>query len=160
MVTFATIWCGSGRRSNTTLLPFFVRNQSRYQRAWRLCCSEIGSFCGQHLVMSDWWGVRGFGRAFCCGRDGLLLRWDPCWSRPAWLLVMQTLGAPDLVRVLLWGFLQASIPCSTAPLAGAATWFGAGGEVGASDRMVAKNLSFRGRVLRCPHNDPSGTKDP
>ena len=39
---------------------------------------------------------------------------------PAWLLVRRTLGAPDLVRVLLWGFLRALLPCSMSPLAGAA----------------------------------------
>ena len=39
---------------------------------------------------------------------------------PAWLLVTRTLGAPDLVRMPLRGFLRASIPCSTSPLAGAA----------------------------------------
>ena len=79
---------------------------------------------------------------------------------PAWLLVMQMLGAPDLVRVPLRGFLRASIPCSMAPLAGASAWLGARGEVGASDGMVAKVLSFLGRVLRCPQNDPLGTKEP
>ena len=71
---------------------------------------------------------------------------------PAWLLVTRTLGAPDLVRMPLRGFLQASIPCSTYPLAGAAAWLGAGGEVGASDGMVATALSFVGRVFCCPWN--------
>ena len=56
----------------------------------------------------------------------------------AWILVMRMLVAPDLVQVLLRGFLRASITCSTAPLAGAAAWLGAGEEVGASDGMVAK----------------------
>ena len=79
---------------------------------------------------------------------------------PSWLLVMWTLGAPDRVWVPLQSFLQASIPCSTAPLAGAAAWLSAGGEVGVSDGMVAKALSFVGRVLRRPRNDPSGKKEP
>ena len=79
---------------------------------------------------------------------------------PAWHLMMRMLGVPDLVRVPLWGFLRALIPCSTAPLAGADAWLGAGGEVGAPDRMVAKVLSFVGRVLRLPWNDLSGTKEP
>ena len=43
----------------------------------------------------------------------------------AWILVTRTLGAPDLIRMPLWGFLQASIPCSTSPLVGAAAWLGA-----------------------------------
>ena len=71
---------------------------------------------------------------------------------PAWLLVMRTLGARDLVRVPLWGLLRASIPCSRSPLSGAAAWLGAGGEVGACDGMFAKVLSFVGRVLRRPQN--------
>ena len=62
--------------------------------------------------------------------------------------------------MLLWGFLQASLPCSMSPLSGAAAWLGAGGAVGASDGMVAKVLSFGGRVLRRPRNDPFGTKEP
>ena len=57
---------------------------------------------------------------------------------PAWLLVIQTPGAPDLGRVLLQGLLLASFPCSIAPLAGAAAWLSAGGAVGASDGMVAR----------------------
>ena len=61
---------------------------------------------------------------------------------PAWFLVMRTLGAPDLVRLPLRGFLRALIPCSTAPLAGAAVWIGAKVEGGASDRLVNKELSF------------------
>ena len=76
---------------------------------------------------------------------------------PAWILVMRTLGAPDLVGMPLWGFLRASIPCSTFPLAGVAAWIGAGGEVGASGGMV-----------RCPSWEgfsvvprmPLGTKEP
>ena len=39
---------------------------------------------------------------------------------PAWILIMRTLGAPDLVRMPLRGFLRPSIPCSPSPLAGAA----------------------------------------
>ena len=39
---------------------------------------------------------------------------------PAWILVTRTLGAPDLVRMPLQGFLQDSIPCSPSPLSGAA----------------------------------------
>ena len=38
------------------------------------------------------------------------------------------------------------------PLAGASAWLSAGGEVGASDRMVAKALSLVLRVLRRPQN--------
>ena len=76
---------------------------------------------------------------------------------PAWLLVTRTLGALDLVRMPLRGFLRASIPCSMSPLAGAAAWLGAGGEVGVSDGMV-----------RCPSWEefsvipgmPEGTKEP
>ena len=79
---------------------------------------------------------------------------------PAWLLVMQTLGAPDLVWLPLRGFLRASLPFSMAPLSGAAAWLGAGGDVGVSDGMFAKALSFRGRDLRRPRNDMSGTKEP
>ena len=79
---------------------------------------------------------------------------------PALLLVMRTLGSPELVRVPLQGFLRDSIPCSTAPLSGAVAWLGAGGEVGASDGVVAKALSFVGRVIHRPRNDPSGTKYP
>ena len=73
---------------------------------------------------------------------------------------MQTLGAPDLVRVLLRGFLWASLPCSMTPLSSRAAWLGAGGAVEASNGMVDKELSFGGRVLRRPRNDPSGTKEP
>ena len=79
---------------------------------------------------------------------------------PSWLLVMRMLGEPDLVWVTLRGFLQASISCSTPPRSGAATWLGSGGEVGASDRMVTRALSFVGRVIRRPRNDPSGMKEP
>ena len=79
---------------------------------------------------------------------------------PYWILVMQMLGASELVRVPLRGFLQVSIPCSTAALTGAAVWIGAGGELRASDGIVSKALSFVGRVIRCPQNDPSGTKEP
>ena len=79
---------------------------------------------------------------------------------PDWLLVMRTLGVPYLVRVPLRGFLWASLPCSMAPLVGAAAWLGAGGEVGASDGMVTKAFYFGGRVLCHPWNDPSGMKDP
>ena len=83
LVTFATIWHGSGRRSDTTLLFFFVRSQSQSLLAWRLCCTGYpGSFCRQPLVRSDLWGIGGFGRYFCCGRDGLFLLWHPCRSRP------------------------------------------------------------------------------
>ena len=73
---------------------------------------------------------------------------------PAWLLVMRTLGAPDLVQVPLRGFLRDSIPSPTAPLAGAAAWLSARGEVGASDRVVTRRRTLGGRVLRCPQNDP------
>ena len=66
---------------------------------------------------------------------------------PAWLLIIRMLGAPDLGRVLLLGFLRASFPCSMDSLSGAAAWLGAGGAVGASDRMVARALSFGGMAL-------------
>ena len=78
----------------------------------------------------------------------------------AWLLVILTLGATDLLQVLLWGFLRALFPCSMSPLAGAAAWIGARGALGASGGMVVILLSFRGMVLRRPLNDPSGTKEP
>ena len=78
----------------------------------------------------------------------------------AWLLLMRTLGAPDLVREPFWGFLRALIPCSTTPLAGAAVWIDYWGEVGVSDGMVAKALSFRGRVICRPWNDLLETKEP
>ena len=55
---------------------------------------------------------------------------------PAWLLVIHTLGAPDLGRVLLQGFLLDSFPFSMAPLFGAVAWLGAGGDVGESDGIV------------------------
>ena len=72
---------------------------------------------------------------------------------PDWLLVICTLGDLDLGRVLLRGFLLASFPFSMSPLAGAAAWLGAGGEVRASDGMVAGALSFCGMALRRPWND-------
>ena len=78
----------------------------------------------------------------------------------AWLLVRRMIGAPDQVGVPLRGFLRASLPCSMVPLTGAAAWLSAGGEVGISDGMVAKALSFGGRVIRRPRDDPSGTKEP
>ena len=82
-VNFATIWRGSGRLSDTTLLAFFMISQSRCLHDWRLYCTGCpGSFCGQPLVRSDMGGVGGVGRAFCCRRYRLLLHWDPCWSRP------------------------------------------------------------------------------
>ena len=71
---------------------------------------------------------------------------------PAWLLAMRTLGAPNMVWVPLRGFLRDSIPCSTSPLAGTAAWLGDRGEVGVSDVMVAKVLSFVGRVIHRPWN--------
>ena len=64
----------------------------------------------------------------------------------------RTLGAPDLVCMPLQGFLRALNFYSTSPLAGTAAWLGAGGEVGASERMVATTLSFVGGVLRRPRN--------
>ena len=99
-------------------------------------------------------------RTFVAGVTGFLSDGIRVGCIPACLLVMQTLGAPDLVRVPLRGFLLDSIPCSTAPLSGTAAWLGAGGKVGASDGMVTKALSFGGRVLYHPRNDPSGTKKP
>ena len=78
----------------------------------------------------------------------------------AWILVIQTLGAPNLVLVLLRGFLRASVPCSMAPLAGTAAWLGAGGASGASGGIFARPFSFGGMALRCPRNDLSGAKEP
>ena len=78
----------------------------------------------------------------------------------AWILVIQTLGAPNLVLVLLRGFLRASVPCSMDPLAGAAAWLGARGASGASGGMFARPLPFGGMALRCPRNDLSGAKEP
>ena len=96
---------------------------------------------------------------FVAGETGFLSARTRVSRGPAWILVMRALGAPDLVQVLLWGFLRASFPCSMAPLAGAAAWLGSGGAVGESEGKVAKAFSFRGRVLRRPRNYPSGTKD-
>ena len=83
LVTFATIWRVSGRRSDTTLLSFLLRIQGQCLHAWRLCCARCpGSFCGKPLVRLDLGRVVGFGRAFCCGRDGLLICWYLCQTRP------------------------------------------------------------------------------
>ena len=67
---------------------------------------------------------------------GFFPSWTCVGRVPACLLVARTLGAPDLVRMPLRGFLRASIPCSTSPLVGAAEWLDAGVEVGGSDGMV------------------------
>ena len=89
---------------------------------------------------------------FVAGVTGFFSTWTHVGRVLAWILVMQMLGAQDMVRVLLRGFLLASIPCSTSPLAGTAAWLGDRGEVGVSDGMVAKVLSFVGRVLHRPWN--------
>ena len=73
-VAFATIWRGSGRCSDTTLLSFFVMSQGRCLRAY--------PFRGQPLLQLDLGGVGDVGRDFCGGRDGLLLRWDTGWLCP------------------------------------------------------------------------------
>ena len=99
-------------------------------------------------------------RPFVAGETDFFFAGAHAGRVPAWLLLMRTLGAPGLVRVPLRGFLRACLPFSMDPIAGAAAWLGAGGEVGKSDGMVAKAMSFRGRVLRRTRNDTSGTKEP
>ena len=95
---------------------------------------------------------------FVAGDTGFFSSGTRVGRVPAWLLVMRTLEAPDLVRVPLQSFLRASLTCLMAPLAGAAAWLGAGGAVGGSDGIVAEALSFEERLLCRPWNDPSGTK--
>ena len=77
----------------------------------------------------------------------------------AWLLVIWTLETPDLGRVLMWGFLRASFPCSMLHLAGAVAWLGARGAEGAFDGMVSRALSFRAMALCRPQNGPSRAKE-
>ena len=96
---------------------------------------------------------------FVAGETGFLSAGTWANRVPDWLLVIYTLGALDLGRVLLRGFLLDSFPCSMSPLAGAAAWLGARGEVRASDRMVAGALSFGGMALRRPRNDQPGAKE-
>ena len=96
-------------------------------------------------------------RPFLAGVTGFLFCSETRVGRvPAWIVMMWTLGEPDLVRVPLRGRLRALIPCSTSPLSGAAAWVGAGVEVEESDGMVEKVLSFVGRVLRRPRNAVGG----
>ena len=78
---------------------------------------------------------------------------------PAWILVIRTLGTPDLRWVLLRGFLRASFPYSMSPLDGAAAFLDSGGAVGAFDGMVARALSFGGMALHRPWNGLSGAKE-
>ena len=69
---------------------------------------------------------------------------------PTWLLVL-TLWAVDFWRVVAF-FFALLLPV------GAAVWLGAGGEVGASDRMIAVAMS---RVLVCrrPRDFFSGARE-
>ena len=93
---------------------------------------------------------------FVAGETGFFSTGTQVGRVPAWLLVIQTLGNPDLGWVILRGFLRALFPCSMASLSGAAVWLDARGAVGTFDGMVARALSFGGMALRCPWNSPSG----
>ena len=67
-------------------------------------------------------------------------------------LLVRTLGEVDRERVVYFPFLLN-------PLAGAAAWLGAGGEVGASDGMIAVAM-YRVEVALCrPRNGPSGARE-
>ena len=147
-VISATIWWGSGRRSDTTLISFFARSQGRCWQAWWLCYDGCpGLFC------------RKSAGTFVAGKTGFFSAGTRVGRVPDWLLVIRTLGTPNLGRVILRGFLWDSFPCSMAPLAGVATWLGSRGAVGEFDRMVARALSFGGMVLCRPWNGPSGAKE-
>ena len=56
---------------------------------------------------------------FMAGETGYFSAGTRVGCVPAWLLVIRALGTPDLVWVLLRGFLQALLPCSISPLASA-----------------------------------------
>ena len=87
---------------------------------------------------------------FLTGETGFFSAGTWVFCLPAWLLVIRTPGTPDLGRLLLWGFLWASFPCSMAPLVGTAAWLRTRGSMGAFDGMVARLLSFDGMELRRP----------
>ena len=95
---------------------------------------------------------------FVAGETGFFYAGTQVGRVLACLLVIRTLGTPDLGRVLLQGFLWDLLPCSMNPLAGVAAWLGAGGVVGAFDGMVARALYFGGMVLRRTQNSPSGQR--
>ena len=96
---------------------------------------------------------------FLAGETGFFSAGTRVGLVPSWLLVIRSLGVPDLGQVLLRGFLLASSPCSTSPLAGASAWIGARREVGASDGMVTRAFSFSDMAIRRPWNDSLGAKE-
>ena len=101
--------------------------------------------------MWDQWGVGDFCRAFCCWRAGFFPSGVRVDRVLAWLLV-RMLGAVDRERV-------GSFPFLLTPLSGAAAWLGAGGEVGASDGMIAVAM-YRVEVALCrPRNGPLGARE-
>ena len=93
------------------------------------CCSD-----GQgSSYVWDLLGVGAFRLAFCCWRSGFSVAGGRVARVPTWILVC-TLGAVD--RELLGSFIFV-----LTPLARAAAWLGAGGEVGESNGMIAVAIS-------------------
>ena len=99
--------------------------------------------------MWDLWGVGYFFRAFCCWRAGFFSAEVRVARVPAWLLVLTLVAVERVV----------SFPFLLTPLSGTAAWIGAGGEVGASDGMIAVAMSrVRWRSI-VPRNGRLGARE-
>ena len=135
--------------SGPVLASLGVVLRQLYRLLLRSITFEVGSGGGLEMLAEP----------FVAGEIGFFSARTRVGCVPAWLLMIRMLGTPDLGRILLRGFLQASLPCSMAPLAGTATWLGAGGAVGVFDRVVTRALYFGGIALLCPQNGPLGAKE-
>ena len=77
-------------------------------------------FAGNPLWGRIWRESEMSAGTFVAGKTGFFFAGTRIDHVPAWLLVIRTLGAPELGRVILLGFLLAPFSSSMAPLTGAA----------------------------------------
>ena len=97
------------------------------------CFSVVSPTVRDTLVCGIFWGSERFAWPFVVGEPGFSVAEGRVARVPTWLLV-RTLRAVDPERVGYFLF-------ALTPLAGGAVWLGAGGEVGASGRMIAFAMS-------------------
>ena len=97
---------------------------------------------------------------FFAGDTGVFSAGNRVGCVPTWILVMRTLGRRTWYRCYFGGSCRLRFPAQCPLFPARPHGSAPGGAVGASDGMVAKVLSFGGRVLRRPRNDPFGTKEP
>ena len=93
------------------------------------CFSIVALSVRDPLICGIFWGLDVFAWPFVVGKPGFSAAGGWVAQVSTWLLV-RTQGEVDRERV-------GSFLFALTPLAGAAAWLGAGGEVGASNRMIS-----------------------